>query len=60
MAGRYLDIDPEFALERADCRIPQCRPIYRHREAVGVAAYVAEEPELALRELATTAVLAAP
>ena len=50
MAGRYLDIDPQFALEHA---IAASRSAGRIAEAVGVTAYVAEEYETALRELRT-------
>ena len=53
MAGRYLDIDPEFALEHAVVASRSAGRIAAVREAVGVAAYVAEDFELALRELRT-------
>lgn len=53
MAGRYLDIDPEFALEHAVAASRSAGRIAAVREAVGVAAYVAEDFELALRELRT-------
>ena len=53
MAGRYLDIDPEFALEHAVAASLSAGRIAAVREAVGVAAYVAEDFELALRELRT-------
>ena len=53
MAGRYLDIDPEFALAHAVAASRSAGRIAAVREAVGVAAYVAEDFELALRELRT-------
>ena len=53
MAGRYLDIDPQFALEHAIAASRSAGRIAAVREAVGVAAYVAEEYETALRELRT-------
>lgn len=53
MAGRYLDIDPEFALEHSVAASRSAGRIAAVREAVGVAAYVAEDFELALRELRT-------
>ena len=58
MAGRYLDIDPEFALEHAVAASAGAGRIAAVREAVGVAA-CCEDFGLALRELRTTAVLAA-
>ena len=53
MAGRYLDIDPQFALEHAIAASRSAGRIAAVREAVGVTAYVAEEYETALRELRT-------
>lgn len=53
MAGRYLDIDPQFALEHALTASRSAGRIAAVREAVGVAAYVAEDYEVALRELRT-------
>lgn len=53
MAGRYLDIDPEFALAHAVAASRSAGRIAAVREAVGIAAYVAEDYELALRELRT-------
>lgn len=53
MAGRYLDIDPKFALEHATAATRRAGRIAAVREAAGIAAYVAEDFELALRELRT-------
>lgn len=53
MAGRYLEIDPQFALEHAVAASRSAGRIGAVREAVGVAAYVAEDYEMALRELRT-------
>ncbi|MDO5750183.1 MAG: hypothetical protein Q4P78_03130 [Rothia sp. (in: high G+C Gram-positive bacteria)] len=53
MAGRYLDIDPEFALAHAVAASRSAGRIAAVREAVGIAAYVAEDYEVALRELRT-------
>lgn len=53
MAGRYLDIDPKFALEHAQAATRRAGRIAAVREAAGIAAYVAEDFELALRELRT-------
>lgn len=53
MAGRYLDIDPKFALEHAMAATRRAGRIGAVREATGIAAYVAEDFELALRELRT-------
>lgn len=53
MTGRYLDLDPQFALEHAVAASRSAGRIAAVREAVGVAAYVAEDYELALRELRT-------
>ena len=53
MAGRYLDLDPKFALEHAIAASRSAGRIAAVREAVGIAAYVAEDYELALRELRT-------
>ena len=60
MAGRYLDIDPQFALEHAIAASRSAGRIAAVREAVGVTAYVAEEYETALRELRTHAESADP
>lgn len=53
MVGRYLDIDPEFALEHAVAASKRAGRIGVVREVVGIAAYAAEDFELALRELRT-------
>jgi len=53
MTGRYLELDPQFALEHAVAASRSAGRISAVREAVGVAAYVAEDYELALRELRT-------
>ncbi|MEX3610246.1 hypothetical protein VVR12_04260 [Rothia sp. LK2588] len=53
MAGRYLDIDPAFALEHANAATRRAGRIAAVREAAGIAAYVAEDFELSLRELRT-------
>lgn len=53
MVGRYLDIDPDFALEHAIAASKRAGRIGVVREVVGVAAYAAENFELALRELRT-------
>lgn len=53
MVGRYLDIDPDFALEHALAASKRAGRIGVVREVVGIAAYAAENFELALRELRT-------
>lgn len=53
MVGRYLDIDPDFALEHAVAASKRAGRIGVVREVVGIAAYAAEDFELALRELRT-------
>lgn len=53
MVGRYLDIDPDFALEHAIAASKRAGRIGVVREVVGIAAYAAENFELALRELRT-------
>lgn len=53
MVGRYLDIDPDFALEQALAASKRAGRIGLVREVVGIAAYAAENYELALRELRT-------
>lgn len=53
MAGRYLEIDPAFALEHAKYAVKRAGRISAVREAAGVTAYVAEDFEMALRELRT-------
>ncbi|WP_239478551.1 hypothetical protein [Rothia sp. ZJ1223] len=53
MAGRYLEIDPAFALEHAKYATRRAGRIAVVREATGIAAYVAEDFELSLRELRT-------
>lgn len=53
MVGRYLDLDPDFALEHAVAASKRAGRIGVVREVVGIAAYAAEDFELALRELRT-------
>ncbi|MFW0155152.1 hypothetical protein ACN08X_03805 [Rothia sp. P6271] len=53
MAGRYLELDPQFALEHAVAATRRAGRIGTVREAAGVAAYVAENYDLCLRELRT-------
>lgn len=53
MAGRYLNIDPKFALEHATAATRRAGRIAVVREAAGIAAYAAEDFEMALRELRT-------
>ena len=53
MVGRYLDIDPDFALEHAVAASKRAGRIGVVREVVGIAAYAAEDFELAPRELRT-------
>lgn len=53
MAGRYLEIDPQFALEHAKYATKRAGRIAAVREAAGIAAYVAEDFEMSLRELRT-------
>lgn len=53
MVGRYLDIDPDFALQHAVAASKRAGRIGVVREVVGIAAYAAEDFELALRELRT-------
>lgn len=53
MVGRYLDLDPAFALEHALAASKRAGRIGLVREVVGIAAYAAEDFELALRELRT-------
>ncbi|WP_237234456.1 hypothetical protein [Rothia nasisuis] len=53
MVGRYLDIDPDFALEHAIAASKRAGRIGIVREVVGIAAYAAENFELTLRELRT-------
>lgn len=53
MVGRYLDIDPDFALEHAIAASKRAGRIGIVREVVGIAAYAAENSELTLRELRT-------
>lgn len=53
MTGRYLDIDPAFALEHAKAAGRRAGRISAVREAVGIAAYAAEDFETSLRELRT-------
>lgn len=53
MVGRYLDIAPDFALEHAVAASKRAGRIGVVREVVGIAAYAAEDFELALRELRT-------
>ncbi|MFW0183095.1 hypothetical protein ACN082_06265 [Rothia sp. CCM 9417] len=53
MVGRYLDIDPDFALEHAIAASKRAGRIGVVREVVGIAAYAAENFGLALRELRT-------
>ncbi|WP_233542633.1 hypothetical protein [Kocuria tytonis] len=53
MAARYLDDDPEFALEHANAAVRKAGRISVVREAAGVAAYAAGDYALALKELRT-------
>ncbi|WP_129701150.1 hypothetical protein [Kocuria carniphila] len=53
MAARYLEVDPEFALEHANAAVRKAGRIAVVREATGVAAYAAEDYALALKELRT-------
>ncbi|WP_223841501.1 MULTISPECIES: tetratricopeptide repeat protein [unclassified Candidatus Sulfotelmatobacter] len=53
MAARYLEVDPEFALEHANAAVRKAGRIAAVREATGVAAYAAEDYALALKELRT-------
>lgn len=53
MASRYLELDPKFALEHAQAAVKRAGRIAAVREAAGIAAYVAEDYEMALRELRT-------
>lgn len=53
MAARYLDDDPEFALEHANAAVRKAGRIGVVREAAGVAAYAAGDYALALKELRT-------
>lgn len=53
MVSRYLDLDPQFALEHAKAAVKRAGRIAAVREAAGIAAYVAEDYEMALRELRT-------
>lgn len=53
MVGRYLEIDPDFALEHAKAAGQRAGRIGVVREVVGIAAYAAEDFELCLRELRT-------
>ncbi|MFI3891719.1 hypothetical protein E4P34_08565 [Kocuria rhizophila] len=53
MAARYLDGDPEFALEHANAAVRKAGRIGVVREAAGVAAYAAGDYALALKELRT-------
>ena len=51
--AKHLDIDPDFALEHAVAASKRAGRIGVVREVVGIAAYAAEDFELALRELRT-------
>lgn len=53
MAARYLEADPEFALEHANAAVRKAGRVAAVREATGVAAYAAEDYALALKELRT-------
>ncbi|KIC68778.1 hypothetical protein [Kocuria rhizophila] len=53
MTARYLDDDPEFALEHANAAVRKAGRIGVVREAAGVAAYAAGDYALALMELRT-------
>ena len=53
MASRYLELDPQFALEHATAAVKRAGRIAAVREAAGITAYVAEDYEMALRELRT-------
>lgn len=53
MAARYVDEDPEFALEHANAAVRTAGRIGVVREAAGVAAYAAGDYALALKELRT-------
>nr|WP_313505460.1 hypothetical protein [Kocuria rhizophila] len=53
MAARYIDDDPEFALEHANAAVRKAGRIGVVREAAGVAAYAAGDYALALKELRT-------
>ena len=53
MAARYLEEDPEFALEHANAAVRKAGRIGVVREAAGVAAYAAGDFALALKELRT-------
>ncbi|QMS56840.1 hypothetical protein [Kocuria varians] len=53
MAARYVDDDPEFALEHANAAVRKAGRIGVVRETAGVAAYAAGDYALALKELRT-------
>lgn len=53
MASRYLEVDPAFALDHAQAAVRRAGRVAAVREAAGVAAYVAEKFDVALRELRT-------
>ena len=53
MAARYLDDDPEFALEHANAAVRKAGRIGAVREVAGIAAYAAGDYALALKELRT-------
>lgn len=53
MAARYVEVDPEFALEHANAAVRKAGRIAAVREATGVTAYAAEDYALALKELRT-------
>lgn len=53
MAMQYLEVDPAFALAHAQAAVRRGGRVAAVREAAGVAAYVAEDFEAALRELRT-------
>lgn len=53
MAARYVEVDPQFALEHANAAVRKAGRIAVVREAAGVAAYAAEDYALALKELRT-------
>lgn len=53
MASQYLEVDPEFALEHAQAAVRRGGRVAAVREAAAIAAYVAEQFDVALRELRT-------
>ena len=53
MAARYVDDDPEFALEHANAAVRKAGRIGVVRETAGIAAYAAGDYALALKELRT-------